>query len=62
MSSELRTRFIDQMNLHGLAPNTQRGYVTSVKGLAAYYKKAPDTLTDEQVLDYRCTCYVNTII
>ena len=52
MSSELRTRFIDQMNLHGLAPNTQRGYVTSVKGLAAYYNKAPDTLTDEQVLDY----------
>ena len=52
MSSELRTRFIDQMNLHGLTPNTQRGYVTSVKGLAAYYNKAPDTLTDEQVLDY----------
>ena len=52
MSSELRTRFIAEMNLHGLAPNTQRGYVTSVKGLAAYYNKAPDTLMDEQVLDY----------
>jgi site-specific recombinase XerD len=52
MSSELRTRFIAEMNLHGLAPNTQRGYVTSVKGLAAYYNKAPDTLMDEQVRDY----------
>jgi len=52
MSSELRTRFIAQMNLHGLAPHTQRSYVTSVKGLAAYYKESPGKLTDEQVRDY----------
>ncbi len=52
MSSELRTQFISQMNLHGLAPNTQRSYVTSVKGLAAYYKKSPETLTDEQIRAY----------
>jgi len=52
MSSELRTKLIAQMNLHGFAANTQRGYVTSVRGLAAYYKESPETLTDEQVRAY----------
>jgi len=52
MSSELRERFIVQMNLRGFSPHTQRGYVTSVNGLAKFYNKPPDTLTDEQVRDY----------
>jgi len=52
MSSELRTQFISRMKLHGLSENTQRSYVTSVKGLAAYYRKSPETLTDEQIRDY----------
>jgi len=52
MSSELRTQFISQMNMHGLSANTQRGYVASVKGLAAYYKKSPETFTDEQIRAY----------
>jgi len=52
MSSEMRTKLIAQMNLHGLAPNTQRGYVTSVRGLAAYYKESPEKLNDEQIREY----------
>jgi site-specific recombinase XerD len=52
MPSELRTKLIAEMNLHGLAANTQRGYVMSVKGLAAYYKESPETLTDEQIRTY----------
>ena len=52
MSSELRTRFISRMKLHGLSENTQRSYVTSVKGLATYYRKSPETLTDEQIRGY----------
>jgi len=52
MSSELRTRLITQMDLHGLAPNTQRGYLMSVKALAAYYKGSPEKLTDEQIRAY----------
>ncbi len=67
MSSELRTKMIAQMNLHGLAKHTQRGYVTSVRGLAAYYKESPEGFTDEQIRDYfhhllverkltRCSC------
>lgn len=52
MSSELRNQFISRMKLHGLSENTQRSYVTSVKGLAAYYWKSPETLTDEQIRGY----------
>lgn len=52
MSSELRTKLIAQMTLHGLAPHTQRSYVMSVKLLAAYYKQSPETLTDEQIRAY----------
>jgi site-specific recombinase XerD len=52
MSSELRTQLITQMDLHGLAPNTQRGYLMSVKALSAYYKESPDKLTDEQIQAY----------
>jgi len=52
MSSELRTKLIAQMDLHGLAPNTQRGYVMCVKALAAYYKESPEKLTDEQIRAY----------
>jgi len=52
MSSELRIKLIAQMNLHGLAPNTHRSYVTSAKGLAAYYKESAEKLTDEQIRGY----------
>ena len=52
MSSELRTQLITQMDLHGLAPNTQRGYLMSVKALAEYYKESPEKLTDEQIRAY----------
>jgi site-specific recombinase XerD len=52
MSSELRSQFISLMKLHGLSENTQRSYVTSVKGLAAYYRKSPEALTDEQIRGY----------
>ncbi len=52
MSSELRAKLIAQMNLHGLAKHTQRGYVTSVRGLAAYHKQSPAKLTDEQIRAY----------
>jgi integrase len=52
MSSELRTKLLAHMNLHGFSPHTQRSYVTGVKGLAKFYNKSPDTLTDEQVRAY----------
>jgi site-specific recombinase XerD len=52
MSSELRSKLIAQMTLHGLAPHTQRSYVMSVKLLAGYCKQSPEMLTDEQIRAY----------
>jgi len=52
MSSELRTKLIARMNLHGLSPHTKRGYVMSVRLLATYYKQSPETLTNEQIRGY----------
>ncbi len=50
--SDLRKQFLDRMDLYGLSEHTKRGYVTSVKGLANFYKQSPDQLTDEQVQAY----------
>ena len=52
MSSEIREEFIAHMEFHGLSKQTQRGYVTGVKGLAKYYNQSPDRLTDEQIRAY----------
>lgn len=49
MSSELRKKFTDHMEFHGLAHHTKRGYIAAMKGLASYYNLAPDNLTDDQV-------------
>jgi site-specific recombinase XerD len=38
--------------LRGLTENTRRAYLGAVKGLARYYHRAPDQLTDEDVRAY----------
>lgn len=50
--SKLRAEFIRHMNLQGIASHTQRGYINGVKGLAKFYNKSPDFLTDEEVREY----------
>ena len=52
MATDLRTQFLNYMTLQRFADHTKRTYVTSVKGLAKYYKKSPDTLSNEQIQDY----------
>ena len=52
MSSELRKKLIDRMDLYGLSKYTQKGYITAIKGLAEHYNRPPDKLTDDQVLNY----------
>ena len=52
MSSKIREKFIDHMEWLGLLPKTQQNYVTGVKGLAKYYAKSPERLTDDQVSSY----------
>jgi integrase/recombinase XerD len=50
--STLRTRMIDDMTLRGMAAKTQEGYVRAVAGLATYYDRSPDRITDREVQAY----------
>ena len=52
MATDLRMQFFNYMTLQRFADHTQRTYVTGVKGLADYYNRSPDTLTNEQIQDY----------
>ena len=52
MTTELRTQFLNYMTLQRFADHTKRSYVTSIKGLAKFYRQSPDTLTNDQIQDY----------
>jgi len=40
------------MTLQRLSPHTKRNYIRAVKGLATFYNKSPDTLTNDQIQGY----------
>lgn len=48
----LRKRFIQDLQLHGYAPSTQRSYVGAIKKVAGHYRRSPDQLTEEQIREY----------
>src|SRR5688500_11820945 len=48
----LRVRFIEDLQLAGLAPASIRIYVWGVRQLAAYYMTPPDQLSERQVHQY----------
>ena len=50
--TELRHRMIQDMQLRGLAPGTQRVYIEGVKSLARHYGRSPDQLTEEQIRQF----------
>ncbi len=50
--TELRTRMIDDMTLRGMAAKTQDGYVRAVAGLANFYYRSPDRISDAEVQAY----------
>jgi site-specific recombinase XerD len=50
--TELRQKMIRDMQLRRFAPRTQQSYVAAVAGLAKYYRRAPDTLSREEVQNY----------
>jgi len=52
MATDLRTKFLNYMTLQRFSDHTKRGYISSIKGLAKYYKLSPDTLSNEQIQDY----------
>jgi len=43
---------IEDMQLRGLSPGTQKVYVGAVQALAVYYRKSPDQLSDEELRQY----------
>jgi len=50
--TELRNRMIQDMQLRGLSGKTQKSYTDAVKGLAKFYKRPPDQLTEQQIRDF----------
>ena len=45
----LRRRMIEDMRLAGLAPGTQKRYLTAVAHLAEMYHRSPDAIPEEEV-------------
>ena len=50
--TELRKRMIEDMELAGLVPSTQRAYIKVVRQLAAHFNLSPDRLSERQPRDY----------
>jgi len=48
----LRIRFLEDMQLHGYSPKTQSCYVGAVRGLAKFYRKSPDQVSEEELRRY----------
>ena len=49
---ELRERMAQDMQVRDFSPRTQEAYLAAVTGLAAYYHKGPDPLSDEEAHRY----------
>jgi site-specific recombinase XerD len=52
MSSRLRQRMVEDMQLRGLAERTQDSYVRSVRQLAEYYDKSPVQVSEAELRQY----------
>lgn len=52
MSTPLRQRMIEDMQLRGLAERTQDSYVRSVRQLAEYYHKSPAQVSEAELRQY----------
>ena len=49
---ELRDRMERDMRVRDFSVRTIEAYTAAVRGLARYYRKAPDTLSDEEIQRY----------
>lgn len=52
MTTPLRQKMIEDMQLHGLAVRTQKSYALAVSLLARYYQKSPDKVNEEELRQY----------
>ena len=50
--TELRRRMDEDMVVRGMAERTRETYLAAVKGLAKYYRRSPDQISDEEVQAY----------
>jgi integrase/recombinase XerD len=48
----LRAKMMHQLQLHRLAPHTQKAYMRAVADLARFYWRSPDQLTADEIRDY----------
>lgn len=48
----LRTKMIEEMKLRNFSPRTEQCYVAAVVGLARYYRRSPDQLTQDEIRSY----------
>jgi integrase/recombinase XerD len=53
MTSLLRQRFIEDMQIRNLAVNTQESYIQQVSLFARHFKKSPELLGPEQIRAYQ---------
>lgn len=51
--SPLRQRMMEDMRMRKLSPKTQAAYIRSVRQLASYLKRSPDTATTEDLRNYQ---------
>jgi integrase/recombinase XerD len=52
MTTPLRQRMIEDMQLRGLAERTQDSYVRAVRQLAEHYGQSPEQITEEELRQY----------
>lgn len=50
--TELRRRMDEDMVVRGMADRTRETYLWAVEGLARYYRRSPDQISDQEVQDY----------
>ena len=48
----LRQRMIEDMQLRGFAPQTQRSYLSAIRQLAGHYGKSPAEISEEELRQY----------
>ncbi len=56
----LRQRLIEELVLRGYSDKTKEAYVHAVAGLAGYYKRSPDLLSDHEARAYLLDLHLNS--
>ncbi len=50
--SRLQKQMLEDLELAGMSPKTQKAYSAAVRGLAKHFGKSPDRLSEQEVRDY----------